>query len=295
MFVQPALATLPFLATRLFSFPYFYLCATLSADMLKIFRNNTKFIVWITVVALALLFGAGSIVDLVNKKKSDRFAGEAFGKSVTFQEYNQFYHATQLFMPSEKPVEDPELLRDYTWQNIIYSREAKRKGIKITDEEVRKEIANILKQQGLLSPTEEQYKVWLTRTLHLSPREFEEGLREFIRIQKLLRLEIAGFAPVGADKLTDAKAKEEAVAKQKKDFMAWTNEVNQRAALKDYLALPPSQEEAPEAVEAAKTGTSSSRERAKDIGPRPAAPATPPVPELESGPAAEPVSPSKGK
>lgn len=244
--------------------------------MLKIFRNNTKFIVWITVIALALLFGAGSIVDLVNKKKSDRFAGEAFGKSVTFQEYNQFYHATQLFMPSEKPVEDPELLRDYTWQNIIYSREAKRKGIKVTDEEVRKEISNILKQQGLISPTEEQYKIWLTRTLHLSPREFEEGLREFIRIQKLLRLEIAGFAPAGADKLTDAKAKEDAVAKQKKDFMAWTNEVNQRAALKDYLALPSSQEETPETVE-------------------PAASVTHPVSEPGTGPDTEPSSSAKKK
>ena len=129
-------------------------------------------------VALALLFGAGSIVDLVNGKKSDRFAGEAFGKSVTFQEYNLFSRATQLFMPSEKSVEDPELLRHYTWQNIIYSREAKRQGVKITDEEVRGEIANILKQQGLTSPTEEQYKIWLTRTLHISPHEFEEGLRE---------------------------------------------------------------------------------------------------------------------
>jgi len=217
--------------------------------MLKIFRNNTKFIVWITVVALALLFGAGSIVDLVNRKNSDRFAGEAFGISVTFQEYDRFYRATQLFMPSEKPVEDPELLRNYTWQNIIYSREAKRKGIQITDEEVRGEIANILKTQGMVSPTAGQYKDWLSRALHISPREFEEGLREFIRIQKLLRTQIASFVPAGADKLTDPKAKEESATKQKIDFMTWTNDINKRAALKDYRALPGAQEETPEAVE----------------------------------------------
>jgi len=209
--------------------------------MLKIFRKNTKIIIWITVVALALLFGAGSIADLVSGKKSGRFAGEAFGKSVTFQEYNQFFRATQLFMPSEKPIEDPRILRDYTWQNIVYSREAKHKGIAITDEEVRGEIANILKQQGLISPTAEQYRIWLTQSVHISPREFEEGLREFIRIQKLLRTQIASFVPAGADKLTDPKAKEESDTKQKIAFMTWTNDVNKRAALKDYLGA--SQEE----------------------------------------------------
>ena len=221
-------------------------------------------------VALALLFGAGSIVDLVTSKKSGRFAGETFGKSVTFQEYNQFYRATQLFMPSEKPLDDPELLRNYTWQNIVYSREAKRRGVNITDEEVRGEIAKILKQQGLVRPTAEQYKIWLTRTLHLSPHEFEEGLREFIRIQKLLRLQIASFVPAGVDKLTDPKAKEEVAAKQRMDFMAWTNDVNKRAALKDYLALSSPQEEAPENVEAV-------------------APTARPAPDAQPVPAAKPV------
>jgi hypothetical protein len=217
--------------------------------MLKIFRRYTKIVIWV-VVGSFILWGGYSVSAL---KKEGRYAGEAFGKSVTFQEYNQFYRATQLFMPAEKPVEDQELLRDYTWQNIIFSREAKRKGVKITDEEVRGEIARILKQQGLVSPTAEQYKIWLTRTLHLSPREFEEGLREFIRIQKLLRLQIASFVPAGIEKLTDPKAKEEAAAKQRADFMAWTDDVNKRAALKDYLALSSAQtqEEAPENLEEA--------------------------------------------
>jgi hypothetical protein len=215
--------------------------------MLKVFRKHTKVIIWV-VVGSFILWGGYSISAL---KKEGRYAGEAFGSPVTFQEYNQFYRSTQLFMPSEKPLDNPDLLRDYTWQNIIYSREAKRTGVKITDAEVREEIANILKQQGLLSPTTEQYKIWLTRTLHLSPREFEEGLREFIRIQKLLRTQIASFAPAGADKLTDPKAKEAIAEKQKADFMTWTSNVNTRAALQDYLALSRSQqEEAPETVEA---------------------------------------------
>jgi hypothetical protein len=217
--------------------------------MLKILRSNTKAIVWITVAALALLFGAGSIADLVRNKKDGRYAGKVFGKPVTFQEFNQFYRSTQLFMPTEKAVDDPEVLRDYTWQNIIYSHEAKRKGIKISDDEVQKEIAKILKDQGLVNANEEQYKIWLTRTLHISPREFEEGLREFMRIQKLLRTQIASFVPPGYDQLTDTKAKEEAAEKQRLDFMAWTSDVNKRAALEDYLTLPETPQEGPASPE----------------------------------------------
>lgn len=211
--------------------------------MLNLFRKNTKIIIWITVAALALLFGAGSIVDLVNSKKSGRFAGEVFNHSVTFQEFNRFSRATQLFMPSEKPIDDPDLLRTYTWQNIIYSREAKREGIKVDDNEVREEVSTILKQQGLLNPTPEQYQIWLTRALHMSPREFEEGLREFIRIQKLLRSKIASLAAAETGKTLDDKAKADATAKQKEAFMKWTRELNQKAGLKDYLALSKVDEE----------------------------------------------------
>jgi hypothetical protein len=89
----------------------------------------------------------------------------------------------------------------------------------------------------------------------MSPREFEEGLREFMRIQKLLRVQIANFTTAGADKLTDPKAKEEADTKQKIAFMTWTNDVNQRAALKDYLvpAEAPQEEPPPEASQPAQS------------------------------------------
>ena len=66
-----------------------------------------------------------------------------------------------------------------------------------------------------------------------------------MRIQKLLRVKIAGFAPVGVNKLTDAKAKEAAAEKQKMAFMTWTNDVNKRAAFKDYLATPEDRTQSP--------------------------------------------------
>ncbi len=226
-----------------FAFVFFY--ARLPPIMLEFFRYHTKTIVWIAAICFVLCGG----YSITTFKKEGRFAGEVFGKSVTFQEYNQFYRATQLFMPSEKPIQDPDLLRTYTWQNIIYAREAKREGVKISDQDVRNEISSILKQQGLVNPTPQQYNIWLTRALHMTPREFEEGLREFIRIQKLLRIKVASFKPAGADKLSDVKAKEAAAEKQKEAFMKWTADLNQKASLKDYLALPEGLTEEPMAGE----------------------------------------------
>lgn len=210
--------------------------------MMSFFRKHTKIIVWFAAIAFVLCGG----YSISSMKKEGRFAGEVFGKTVTFQEYNKFYRATQLFMPSKEPIKDSDLLRNYTWQNIIYAREAKREGIKVSDQEVRADITNILKEQGLINPTPEQYKIWLTRALQMSPRDFEEGLREFIRIQKLLRTKVPAAAPSDTDKATT----EEAAKKERQAFIQWTNELNQKAAFKDYLAIQQGSEEIPESPEA---------------------------------------------
>ncbi len=213
---------------------YITLYVKLSAVMLKLLRTHTKTIVWI-VVGSFLLWGGYSVTTL---KKEGRYAGEVFGKAVTFQDFNVFSRATQLFMPSEQPLEDADLVRAYTWQNIIFSREAKREGVKISDEDVRNEIAKILTQQGISNPTQEQYRIWLARSLQISPSEFEEGLREFMRIQKLIQSKISSFAL--QDKISAASSEEEKAkfaVKQRESFIAWTDEVNARAKIKDYLAL----------------------------------------------------------
>ena len=140
-------------------------------------------------------------------------------------------------MPSEQPLDDAELVRAYTWQNIIFSREAKREGIKVTDHEVREEINRILLQQGINNPTQEQYRIWLARTLQISPKDFEEGLREIMRIQKLIQKKISGFSLPANIQDASPGDKEAAIIAQRESFIAWTDEVNRRARISDYLAL----------------------------------------------------------
>lgn len=152
--------------------------------MLKLLRKKTRLIIW-TVVACFALFGGYSAKTQFQKE--GRIAGEVFGKAVTLQEYDRFFRANQIFSLTGKPIKDFDILRIQTWQNILYSREAKRLGIAVTDEEVRQELVGLLAKVGLGNPSEAQYEQWLSNTFREQPRRFEEMMRDMISIQKLVR------------------------------------------------------------------------------------------------------------
>ncbi len=152
--------------------------------MLKALRKNTKVIIW-TVIVSFMLWGGFSIG--VQFQKQGRVAGEVFGKAVSFQEYNNFYRASEIFsMGGQQPNQDPDFLKMQTWQSIIYSKEAKREKINVSDEEVRQEIARLLEAQKITNPTTEIYRGWLMSTIKETPQEFELQIRELLRVQKLI-------------------------------------------------------------------------------------------------------------
>ncbi|MCM8775196.1 MAG: SurA N-terminal domain-containing protein [Candidatus Omnitrophica bacterium] len=152
--------------------------------MLKMLRKNTKLIIWAVIISFAL-WGGYSVGS--GLKKGSRFAGEVFGKGVPHKEFDFFYRASQIFSFTDKTIEDPEILRQIAWQHLIYSREAKARKIEVSDEEVRQRMTELLKAHGLENPTQEAYENWLRRTIRETPRDFEEKIREFIRIQKLIQ------------------------------------------------------------------------------------------------------------
>ncbi|MDP3919708.1 MAG: SurA N-terminal domain-containing protein [Candidatus Omnitrophota bacterium] len=158
--------------------------------MLKAFRKNTKLIIWTVVVSFAL-WGAFS-VGISTRTKAGRWAGEVFGKDVSFQEFDAFYRSAQIFTFGSEGIRDPEVLQQKTWQSVIYAREAKRLIIEVTDDEVRAGLTSILAAQNLKTITPEQYEAWLQRTLRVAPHQFESQLREVIRIQKLIASIMSG-------------------------------------------------------------------------------------------------------
>ena len=213
--------------------------------MLKYLRKHTKIVVWAVVITFAL-WGGFSATSL---KKELNYAGSVYGKNVSFQEYNKFYKATQIFMPSPELMRNPDALRSYVWQNIIYAKEAKRQGIKVSDKELRAELSRLLASQGLINPSPQVYKNWLERGLRISPREFEESLREFIAIQKLIRMQTETIElPVSEDVVSEEIVVEE--RDKQNAFMMWTLELNKKANLVDYAKILAEKQSSEEEIEA---------------------------------------------
>lgn len=154
--------------------------------MLNFFRKNTKIIIW--VVVIAFIAWGGFAVSL-QFQEATRSPGRIFGKEVSYRDYLTAQRTVQIFSPPspEGNPPDPTQLEAQTWEFLLLSREARRRKIKVEDEEVRQGIARLLgeKEGSRLTPGE--YLRWIEAAFHEPPREFENQLRERLRIQKLVR------------------------------------------------------------------------------------------------------------
>lgn len=154
--------------------------------MLKFLRKNTKTIVWTVVVAFVAWGGYAVSLQF---QEASRSAGRIFGKEVAFQEYLLANRAVQIFSPAPKAGKEPstaEEIEAQTWEFLVLSREARRRKIPVSDEEVRYEIERFLGREHGRGFTEEQYFQWVRTTFHEEPREFETQIREHLKIRKLL-------------------------------------------------------------------------------------------------------------
>lgn len=151
--------------------------------MLKMLRKNTKVIIWFIILSFCL-WGAFSVGLQVSS--GGQIAGRVFGRPISFQEFNKFLKASEIFSLTGDKVEDPGILEQHAWQNIIFASEAKRRKIKVSDDEVRDEIKRLLAAQKVPS-NESSYQLWVKAVSGSTPRNFEEMVREILRVQKLLR------------------------------------------------------------------------------------------------------------
>ncbi len=206
--------------------------------MLQFLRSNTKLFAWFFVIVLVLAFGLSSFTF----NKHDQYAGEVFGKKISFQEFRVFETLTRLLAPDPRILEDAQTAYAYAWQQLLLSREAKNQKIDVSDDETQIQVDQIMNRGGnaRLSPGEyaNLLKSWRT-----TPHEFESGVREMIRINKMLsslfqlKTDPASFIGDESDKkeilLKAAKEREEL----KENYMRWLTELNQKAAVVDYSKL----------------------------------------------------------
>lgn len=153
--------------------------------MLNFFRKKTKVIIWAVVVSF---IGWGGYSASIQFNDTNRAAGRIFGKEVSFRDYGLAERTVQLFRPDsdEKEPSKPEVIEARTWEFLIFSREARKRKVSVSDDEVREEIGRLLAAYQEVPFTPEEYDRWVRAVIRQEPREFEREVREHLRIRKLL-------------------------------------------------------------------------------------------------------------
>jgi len=154
-------------------------------------KRHIKKWYWIVILILILpgfiLWGSETIIQHLKSKK---YIGIVFGKKVPFEEFRNAYIALQHqlilqkgddFLKQQNEID----LTTQAWDRIILLKEAKRRKIKVNDEEVRDFIQSLslFKREGKFNFT--LYQEIIKYILKTDPRQFEEETRENLMISKL--------------------------------------------------------------------------------------------------------------
>lgn len=206
--------------------------------MLQFLRSNTKIFAWFFVIVLILAFGLSSFTF----NKHDQYAGEVFGKKVSFQEFRVFETLTRLMPSDPRILEDAQTAYAYAWQQLILSREAQNQKVEVSNSEVQVQVDQLMNRQTGARLSQSEYTN-LLKSWRTTPYEFESGVRETIRINKMLSnrfqltvdpSSVIGDASDKKDILLKAEQERDAL---KVEYMRWLAELNQRATVVDYSKL----------------------------------------------------------
>ena len=165
--------------------------------MLKFYRKHIKLVIWLIVLAF-VAWGAGTIS--VSKELASPYIGSVNGEKISHKEFLmtlRYYellsrartvesekteHAKATDLPQKSEPLPYDQLRSLTWQTIAISREAKRLGVRVSDEEVRNQVEQLFSAGGQFN--EAFYQNWIEKNFRGRAREFEEATRKHITVQK---------------------------------------------------------------------------------------------------------------
>ena len=157
----------------------------LTKKMLKFLRKKTKVVIWAVLVTFVAW---GGFAVSTQFQEANRSPGRIFGKEVSFQDYLMANRTVQIFAPAEEgnTPPDPEQIEARTWEFLVLAREARARKVRVTDEEVRDAVGQLLGQKKEFIATSNQYHQWVRSALREEPRDFENQVREHLRVRKLL-------------------------------------------------------------------------------------------------------------
>ncbi len=206
--------------------------------MFHFFRKNIKLFIWIIVLSF-VIWGAGSSITAfrgestgtVGKVGKENISQKEFLMMFRFYELlSQAQSAeakAQASEPAQSSSDKPpapgnqktepaktdvprpdtgvpsppsyEEIKGVSWQTIILNREAKKRGIRVTDKEVADEIRKQFSDPGNYF-NQEMYGSWVRRNFRGEPREFEEAFRKHMVIQKIREQILTGVPDADREK-----------------------------------------------------------------------------------------------
>lgn len=163
--------------------------------MLKQLRNKkTAKKIWIALAAIILpafiFWGSGSIM---REEKKSNSAGTLFGRGISLAEFRDAIAGVQNQMIMQFGDNFSEMqkyinLQDKAWERIVLLQEARKRRLKVGDNEVIKRIETypLFQRKGVFD--NELYTRMLRSYFHANPRVFEEQVRQNLLISKLFEV-----------------------------------------------------------------------------------------------------------
>lgn len=189
--------------------------------MLKLLRRKgvAKKISWVIAIVIIILFGFGGTAYLVTNQFNPNYAGKIFGKKISLQDYQKAFQQvqTQAMMRYGDNFKQIQQFMDFdtdTWNRIILLHEAQRRRIKVSDDEVVETIAAypFFARNGQFDTL--LYNDILRFYFHMRPPEFEDAVRDDIRIRKIFETATADVQIKEEDALVKYKVQNDQVQVQ---------------------------------------------------------------------------------
>jgi len=160
--------------------------------MLKFLRKKgvMKKFLWVVAIGIIVMFGFGGQAYLLKNRGQNIYAGKIFGKTISIEEYEKNFKQTHI-QTMIRYGADYNKIRGYlnldseTWDRIILLHEARKRGIKITDQDVIKLVQSygFFQREGHFDRT--LYQDILQYGFKIKSRDFEEGIRDSLKLVRL--------------------------------------------------------------------------------------------------------------
>ena len=115
-----------------------------------------------------------------------RVVGEVFGNPITETEFNYFLKTASIFTRSgagETPRTEEEVRHD-AWQYLVFSKEARSTGVKISRQELESEIKRLLSEKDIDMKSPD-YPLWIASAFGEDIPTFERRIEDLMLVNKL--------------------------------------------------------------------------------------------------------------